>query len=416
MRINDFEEIVNTQRDTVRRILEEVGNALVVKASKGASPEINEFIQKLLPQLDLKGEQGRIGRIIISEIEEAQEKIVDMINKNQMTVKYMNKLKPGDTIGIFSPSSPITYFCPERFHRGKKYLETMGFKILEGKLTGKNDFYRSGNIKERAEELNELIRNPEVKCIMSTIGGMNSNSILPYIDYEAFKRDPKIIIGYSDVTAILLGIYAKTGINTFYGPALVASFGEFPPFVDYTYRYFKEILIDDVKLPYSYKMPEFWSDEQIDWNIQDRAKKKVENSWITVHGGIARGRVIGGNLDTMQGIWGSEYMPEIKKGDILFIEDALKDIATIERSFSLLKVNGVFDRVSGIILGKHQVFDNSGTGRKPYEVLLEVLGDRKLPFIADFDCCHTHPMFTLPIGCEIELNATEKKVTILNEF
>lgn len=331
-------------------------------------------------------------------------------------MKYMNKLKPGDTIGIFSPSSPITYFCPERFHRGEKYLETMGFKILEGKLTGKNDFYRSGSIKDRAEELNELIRNPEVKCIMSTIGGMNSNSILPYIDYKAFKRDPKIIIGYSDVTAILLGIYAKTGINTFYGPALVASFGEFPPFVDYTYRYFKEILMDDIELPYSYKMPEFWSDEQIDWNIQDRAKKKVENSWITVHGGIVRGRVIGGNLDTMQGIWGSEYMPEIKKGDILFIEDALKDIATIERSFSLLKVNGVFDRVSGIILGKHQVFDDSGTGRKPYEVLLEVLGNRKLPFIADFDCCHTHPMFTLPIGCDIELNATEKKISIINEF
>ena len=71
-----------------------------------------------------------------------------------------------------------------------------------------------------------------IKCIMATIGGMNSNSILPYIDYEAFKRNPKIIIGYSDVTAILLAIYAKTGINTYYGPALVASFGELPPFVD----------------------------------------------------------------------------------------------------------------------------------------------------------------------------------------
>jgi len=162
----------------------------------------------------------------------------------------IEKLKAGDSIGIFSPSAPITYSCPKRFERAKQYLQNKGFKIIEGSLTGKQDFYRSGSIKERADELNDLIRNPDVKCIMSTIGGMNSNSILPYIDYEAFRRDPKIIIGYSDVTAILLAIYAQTGISTYYGPALVASFGELSPFVDYTYKYFQEITMDKTKIPY----------------------------------------------------------------------------------------------------------------------------------------------------------------------
>lgn len=327
----------------------------------------------------------------------------------------MKRLKMGDTIGIFSPSSPITYTVPKRFHRAKAYLEAKGFKIVEGALTGKYDYYRSGTIKERADELNQLIRSPEVKCIMSTIGGMNSNSILPYIDYEAFKENPKIIIGYSDVTAILLGIYAKTGISTFYGPALVASFGEFPSFVDYTYEYFKDMLIEDKPLPYEFPMPEYWTDEYINWTEQSREKEKRKNKWITVYEGIARGRLIGGNLDTMQGIWGSPYMPEIKEGDILFIEDSLKDAATVERSFSLLKLNGVFDKVSGIILGKHELFDDMKTGRKPYEILLEVLGERQLPFIADFDCCHTHPMLTLPIGVEVELDATNKKVRMLSD-
>lgn len=326
----------------------------------------------------------------------------------------MKRLEIGDTIGIFSPSSPITYTVPKRFHRAKAYLEAKGFKIVEGALTGKYDYYRSGSIKERADELNQLIRNPEVKCIMSTIGGMNSNSILPYIDYEAFRENPKIIIGYSDVTAILLAIYAKTGISTFYGPALVASFGEFPPFVDYTYEYFKDMLIEDKPLPYEFPMPEYWTDEYIDWSQQDREKEKRKNQWITVYEGIARGRLIGGNLNTMMGIWGSPYMPEIKEGDILFIEDSLKDAATVERSFSLLKLNGVFDKVSGIILGKHELFDDMKTGRKPYEILLEVLGERQLPFIADFDCCHTHPMLTLPIGVEVELDATNKKVRMLS--
>lgn len=331
-------------------------------------------------------------------------------------MSYIEKLKVGDSIGIFSPSAPITYLCPKRFQRAKKYLEEKGFNIIEGNLTEKHDFYRSGGIKERAEELNNLIRNPEVKCIMSTIGGMNSNSILPYIDYEAFKRHPKIIIGYSDVTAILLGIYAQTGISTYYGPALVASFGELPPFVEDTYKYFKDIVIDTTMIPYEFKIPDYWTEEFINWETQDRGKAKRENQWITVHEGVTQGRVIGGNLNTMQGIWGSKYMPEIMDGDILFIEDCLKDIATIERSFSHLKVNGVFDKISGIILGKHESFKDLNTGRKPYEVLLEVLGDKKLPFIAEFDCCHTHPMMTLPIGANIELDATNRKVSIIKDW
>lgn len=328
----------------------------------------------------------------------------------------MAKLKVGDSIGIFSPSSPITYSCPNRFERAKKYLQGKGFKIIEGNLTGKSDFYRSGSIRERVEELNNLIRNPQVKCIMSTIGGMNSNSLLPYIDYDALKKNPKVIIGYSDVTAILLAIYAKTGISTYYGPALVASFGELPPFVDSTYKYFKEITMDKTKFPYVFETPKHWTDEYINWETQDRSKEKRENQWITIHEGRVSGRVIGGNLNTMQGTWGSEYMPEIKEGDILFIEDSLENSADIERSFSLLKVSGVLDKISGIILGKHELFDDSKTGRKPYEILLEVLGERKIPFIADFDCCHTHPMITLPIGCKIELDATNRKVSILEDW
>lgn len=323
------------------------------------------------------------------------------------------KLKKGDAIGIFSPSTPITAYAPKRFQRGVKYLQDKGFKIIEGNLTGKSDFYRSGSIKERSEELNNLIRNPKVKCIMSTIGGMNSNSLLPYIDYEAFKENPKPIIGFSDVTAILLGIYAKTGISTYYGPALVASFGELKPYVDLTYKYFEDILVNDIRYPHMIENPEFWTDEFIDWENQDREKNRVKNELITVYEGKVQGRLIGGNLNTMTGIWNTEYMPEIKEGDILLIEDSLHDCATIERSFSLLKLSGVFDKVSGIILGKHELFKDSNTGRKPYEILLEVLGDKEIPFLAEFDCCHTHPMITLPIGCTVELDATNKRISII---
>ena len=328
----------------------------------------------------------------------------------------MNRLKKGDYIGIFSPSTPITAACPIRFKRAKEYLINKGFKIIEGNLTNKTDFYRSGTIKERAEELNELIRKPKVRCIMSTIGGMNSNSILPYIDYEALKSDPKIIIGYSDMTAILFAIYSKTGIIPFHGPALIASFGEFSPFVDITYDYFEDILMNEIEFPYILKTPRYWTDEFINWEIQDRAKEKRNNKWITINKGVVEGRVIGGNLNTMQGIISSEYMIGIEEGDILFIEDSLKDISEIERSFSMLKISGIFDRISGIILGKHELFNDLKTKRKPYEVLLEVLDGKEIPFIADFDSCHTHPMITLPIGCKIKLDATNKEIIILENF
>ena len=212
---------------------------------------------------------------------------------------------------------------------------------------------------------------------------------------------------------MLLAIYAKTCLITFYGPALASSFGELLPFVDWTFNYFNNMVKGNFNIPYSYPKPEYWTDEFINWSEQNRAKELRANDWICVNQGKGEGRLIGGNLNTMEGFFGTEYMPEIKKGDILFIEDSLKDACTIERSFSLLKLAGVFEKVGGIILGKHEKFDDNGTGRKTYEILLEVIGDISIPILADFDCCHTHPMFTVPIGCNVCLDATNKEVVLM---
>ncbi len=316
-------------------------------------------------------------------------------------------------IGVFSSSSPISATTPVRYERGKAYLEGKGFKVVNGKLYGKRDFYRSGSIKERADEFNALLYDDSIHILMASIGGNNTNSILPYIDYEYLKKHPKVIMGYSDVTALLLAVYAKTGLVTFYGPALAASFGELPPFVDMTFEYFEEMIYKQPAIPYEYPCPRVWTDEFINWSTQDRGKEGYKNSWLCVTPGICKGRLIGGNLNTMEGFFGTEYMPGINEGDILFIEDSLKDACTIERSFSLLKLAGVFDKIGGIILGKHEKYDDNGTGRKPYEILQEVLAGKDIPLLADFDCCHTHPMLTLPIGCQVELNTKERKVTVL---
>lgn len=325
-------------------------------------------------------------------------------------------LQPGDQIGIFSPSAPATVTAQIRFERSKQFLVDKGFEIIEGNLTGEIDTYRAGTPKERAVELNELIRNPAIKLIMSTIGGTNSNSLLPYIDYEAFKANPKMVVGYSDATAVLLSLYAKTGIPTFYGPSLIPSFGEFEPLVQDTYHYFEKFFMIPQSLPYEIPMPLFWSDEAVNWETKTKEKTLYKNEWVTAVAGLVEGRLIGGNLNAMYGMLSSPYMPEIQKGDILLIEDCAKDTAIIEKNFAMLKVSGILDKVGGIILGKHECFDDLGTGRKPYEVLLEILDDVNIPVLAEFDTCHTHPMHPMPIERNVVLNATDKKVYVTEKW
>lgn len=324
-------------------------------------------------------------------------------------------LQKGDKIGIFSSSYPATVFAKKRYERAKAFLEDKGFEIIEGSLTGQEDFYRSGTPKARAEEFNALLRDPSIKMIMSTIGGTNSNSIIAYIDYEAFRNSPKIVVGYSDTTAILLALYAKTNIPTFYGPALIPSFGEFEPLVHDTYDYFERYFCKPI-VPYTVNKSAVWSDERLNWLDYERPKTLYDNNWIAVNEGIIEGRLIGGNNNTMYGFIGTPYFPDILPGDILLIEDSMKDSATVEKNFAMLKLHGVFDKVSAILLGKHELFDDEGTGRTSLDLLLEQLDGKKIPILADIDCAHTHPMFPLAIGKKIRVNTIDKTITCIESW
>ena len=292
------------------------------------------------------------------------------------------------------------------------HLEASGYKVKLGKLIDKKDGYRSGPICDRANEFNAFVTDDSVQCIMAAVGGMVSNSILPYINYAQLRKTPKIIIGHSDVTAILLGVYQMAGIVTYYGPNFVTTFGQYPPFLEATDQCLKDIL-GGYSVPYAYTMPSIFSDELTNWEKGPTHKTPIPNQWITVHGGKATGRLIGGNLNTITGIYGSKYMPEICQGDILFLEDTEKFASHVERYFSWLKICGIFDKIGGLILGKHRKFDDQGTGKKPYQILIEIIGTPNFPILADFDCCHTIPMLTLPIGKTVELDADLQMVRLL---
>lgn len=315
------------------------------------------------------------------------------------------------TIGLFSPSTPITALSPQRFKRARALLAQHGYRLVTGALTGQSDGYRSGSIQARAAELNALVHDDTVDVIMAAIGGMNSNALLPYLDYAYMQQHPKTIVGFSDVTAILLAIHTQApAYQVLYGPTLVASLGEFPPLVAQTWRYFEQTLNGATQ----FAAPKQWSDDRLNWESFEQEKTLHANRWGWVEAPTLHGRVIGGNLNTMEGFLQSKYFPRLTHSDLLFIEDAEQDIATVERSFAMLKLAGVFDQVSGIVLGKHALFDDGGTGRRPVDVLIEVLAGQALPIIYDYDSCHTVPMMTTPIGAVAEFDAL--KMTVRFDF
>jgi muramoyltetrapeptide carboxypeptidase LdcA involved in peptidoglycan recycling len=151
-------------------------------------------------------------------------------------------------------------------------------------------------------------------------------------------------------------------------------------------------------------MPSSWTDVKHDWETQDSPKTSYVNEWQFLGNGQVSGRIIGGNLNTMAGIWGSQYMPKIEPGDILLLEDSLKGIETVERSFAHLMACGVFEKVGAIVLGKHELFNDKGTGRTPVDVLLEVLNGKNVPILYGFDSCHTHPMLVTPLGVHASID------------
>ncbi len=321
------------------------------------------------------------------------------------------RIEKGATIGVFSPSYPITAESANASARATAFMESQGVHVKKGTLWGQRDAYRSGTAQERADEFNELLRDPEVDCLMASVGGFVTNGMLPYIDYDYVAAHPKPIIGMSDVTALLMAVFAKTHIPVYYGTNFVTSYARLSPYRDIAFQCLCDVV--NFEENYEYSAPETYSDELIDWNREFVSEKQIANKIITLQGGKVTGRLIGGNLNTLTSIWGTPYMPEIRRGDILFLENTEEWAGYTERYITWLKLCGVFDRIGGLILGKHRDFYDAETGKKSYEVVMDALGDVPFPVLAEADFSHCAPMLTIPIGVTAELDADAQTLKLL---
>jgi muramoyltetrapeptide carboxypeptidase len=321
-------------------------------------------------------------------------------------------LRPRDVIGVVSPSAPGAPVAPRRFRRATDALRDMGFAVREGSRTwGTGD--SAGTPQERAAEINEFIHDPGVRAILATIGGHTCNAILPLIDYAALQEKPKILIGYSDITALLLACVAKSDVVTFHGPTLLAEFGEFPAPLPYTRDTFLAALSQAAAVGPLRQPPE-WTDEHLLWDAEDtRARSFTPSrprSWIV--GGKAAGPLLGGNLDTLSVLGGTEYLPDFR-GAILLWETCFTSLNRIDQLLTHLEMLGIMDDLAGMIVG-HGFRASPEFEAALHDHVAERYTDRGFPIVAGVLAGHCDPMPTLPLGCRVALDSERQSVEVID--
>jgi len=305
------------------------------------------------------------------------------------------RLKAGDVVGLVSPAG-ITR-SKDKLRIIEETLNALNLKLHVDEHAMDRWGYLAGKDEVRAEAINKMYRDPEVDAILTFIGGWGCARLLPYLDYDMIQKHPKIIMGFSDVTALLLAIYAKTGMVTFHGPSGRSGWNTF------TVDYVKRLLFDGEAI--TYKNPDEIGDNLT--QVRDRIQ--------TITSGKSRGRLVGGNLTVLTSLIGSEYLPDWKD-HILFIEDVGEGIYRIDRMMTQLKLAGVLDQISGFVFGRCTDCDaNSGYSSFTLEEVLEDhIKPLGIPAFKGAMIGHIKNKFTIPLGVEAEIDADLGTIQLLS--
>lgn len=326
------------------------------------------------------------------------------------------RLRAGDTIGVFTPSSPSYVDSEGLFLNGIRNLERSGFKVQQGRVTAKRSHqgYRSASPEERAKEFMDLILDPNVHGLMSTIGGMNSSSMIPYLDFRAIRESRKPICGYSDVTSLHVAILTAAGLRTFYGPAVMCWFGDWPDGIPESAAWFLDAVMNHRTGPRTVTPPKRWSNHARSWDNGDwktiPREWQQNPGWEILNSGSAEAPILAFNLNTLTCLAGTKYWPDFS-GKLLMIEDMLAPQSRSERTLRQLDLIGIFDRIAGLIISKPEVYKQEDAPFGYGELVMEVVGKRDYPIVSNFDCGHTVPMITIPQLSPVRLSAETAAVT-----
>jgi len=299
-------------------------------------------------------------------------------------------LQPGDTVALVAPCGISDEGDIRRFADS---FAAAGFRVeLDPAIPTRRHRYLAGTDDERADELNRAIRDPAIRGIFVLRGGYGLTRIVDRIDYEALRHDPKVISGYSDVTALHLAVGRRARVITFHAPmaSSVRAAGDDPTFAE---RSFRDVLFLEPTAP------------------RRTIPRPATSAVLTVAGGRCEGRLVGGNLSLICATLGTPYAIDAA-GAVLLLEDVDEKPYRVDRMMSHLRLAGVLDAAAGVVLGRFTCKDPEEQALQR-EVVLEYCRPLGKPVVADFPCGHVADNVTLPLGARVALDADAGTLEVL---
>ena len=327
-----------------------------------------------------------------------------------------SRLQPGDTIGIVSPSWGGAGTFPHRVELGVRHVERLGYKVKLARHALNQSSYVSDTPEYRAEDIHDMFREPEVRAVIAAIGGDHSCHLLPHLDFDLIRNNPKIFMGNSDITVLNIAIWKTASLVTFNGPALLTDFAEYPEMYKYTELNMLKVICEAQAAGTIEPSPN-WTEEFLDWELKKDLERpramQASAGWKWLKPGFEDGVLVGGCLGSLEHLRGTSYWPDWN-GALMFIETS-EEVPPPSRVDCILmdyENMGVFDNISGLLVGRPMGYTEEQR-QTLHDVLLERTRKYDFPIVADMDFGHTAPQFTLPIGCRARIDSEKEHFTII---
>lgn len=326
------------------------------------------------------------------------------------------RVRPGDTVAVVSPCSPVVDWWEHRAEHARAYLESLGLRVRVMPNSGPDRAGRPVAPRSRADDLHAAFSDPEVAVVLAAIGGDHAVELLPHLDRGLIRANPKLFQGYSDVTVLHWALLELAGLVTFHGPALLSELGEHPRVLAATDASLQAAWFGDG--PLRFAPARVWTDEFLDWgrrrDLTRPRELRASGGWVTIREGVAEGSLVGGCLETIcRHLMGSRVWLDLR-GALLFLEtsEAVPPPERVDAYLAQLAEAGVFEQIAGLVVGRP-------FGYGPERALqLWALAARwtqasGVPVLGNVECGHADPMLTMPLGVRARLDATAKALETL---
>jgi muramoyltetrapeptide carboxypeptidase LdcA involved in peptidoglycan recycling len=320
-------------------------------------------------------------------------------------------------VGIVSPSWGGAGMFPHRVELGVRHLQSLGFKVKIAPHALNQHGFVSDTPQNRADDINGMFGDSEIKAIIAAIGGDHSCHLLPLLDFDLIRRNPKIFMGFSDITVLNVAIWQETGLVTFNGPALLTDFAEHPRMFEYTEENMLKVLCGAEPVG-SVAPSTWWTEEFLDWGCKadlERPRGQLNSAgWTWLRGGAAAGTLIGGCIESLQHLRGTRFWPDWQDA-IMFFEtsEEAPSPKTVDGILMDYENMGVLEKLKGLLVGRPMRYTDEEK-RKFRKVVLERTNRYSFPIVMDMDFGHTAPQFTIPIGCRAWIDVENQRFEIID--